>query len=383
MKKVLILAFSNLKHDARVLRQIEFLRENYTLTVACFDSHEINNVEILKIKQVKPSFTDKIISSVLLLSRFYSSAYQILYNNSSLRNILKERSFDLIIGNDIESLPLAFSLRKKAKILFDAHEYAPRHFEDKLVWRIFFQNFNIYLCRKYLSQVDAMTTVGKGLAEEYVKHYRVNPIIITNANYFYPGIEPYPVDHNRVRLIHHGGANPSRQLELMIEMMDLLDHRFELDLMLITPPIANKKTRAYLDSLKKLIADRSRIKILPPKKPSEIVDAINQYDIGVFLIPPINFNYKNTLPNKLFDFIQARLAIAIGPTPEMASIVNEYHLGVVSEDFTPQSLASKLKNLTPDQILQFKKQSGAVARELSADRNKKILNDLVHDLLKD
>jgi len=381
MKKVLILAFSNLNHDARVLRQIEFLKEKYILSVACFDSPQINSVEIFKIKAVKPSFIDKALSSVLLLTHFYTTAYKILYDNITLRELLKDRSYDLIIGNDIESLPLAFALKKEAKILFDAHEYAPRHFEDKLIWRIFFQNFNKYLCAKYLHLADAMTTVGKGLAEEYRKHYDVNPIIITNANYYYDSIEPEVLNEPQIKLIHHGGANPSRQLELMIEMMNHLDDRFELDLMLITPSIANKKTKAYLNYLKNLITDKPGIKILTPKKPSEIVDTIHRYDIGVFLIPPINFNYKNTLPNKLFDFVQARLAIAIGPTPEMASIVNQYGLGVVSEDFTPLSLAHKLKALTNEQIFNFKKQSHKAAKELSADQNKKILNDLIESIL--
>ena len=380
MKKILILAFSNLKHDARVLRQIDFLKDNHKLTIACFDSPDLSQAEIIRIKTIKPTLIDKALSSFLLLSRFYQSAYRILYDNSDLRATLKERSFDLIIGNDIESLPIAFAIKKNAKILFDAHEYAPRHFEDKLVWRIFFQDFNKYLCKKYLHQCDVMTTVGEGLAKEYREHYHVKPVIVNNANYYYKSILPTSTSHERIRLIHHGGANPSRQLELMILMMNQLDARFELDLMLITPPIANKKTRAYLDYLKSLIAHNPKIRILPPKKPSEIVEFIHEYDMGVFLIPPVNFNYKNTLPNKLFDFIQARLGIAIGPTPEMASIVNDYQLGVVSDDFSADSLAQKLNALTSREIDQFKKNADRSAAELNAEENKKILNLLIENL---
>jgi hypothetical protein len=383
MKQVLILAFSNLNHDARVLRQIDFLRNSYKLTVACFDGPEIDGVDLIKIKPIRPTLPEKIVSSFYLLAQIYPRAYRTLYDQLPLRQFLSQRSFDLIIGNDIESLPLAFELKKAARILFDAHEYAPRHFEDKLIWRIFFQNFNKYLCEKYLPMVDAMTTVGKGLAEEYSKNYNVSPLILTNANFYYPNLTPGKVSNESIRLIHHGGANPSRQLELMIEMMTDLDDRFHLDLMLITPAIANKKTRRYLNDLKNLVAKDPRIKILPPKKPSEIVDFITTYDIGIFLIPPINFNYANTLPNKIFDFIQARLAIAIGPTPEMASIVRQYDLGVVSEDFTPKSLAKQLNTLTTEQIQEFKNHSNKAAIELSAEHNKKILNDLVADLLKE
>jgi len=382
MKRILILAYSDLNHDARVARQVNFLVDKYHLTIACFDAPKNEKQEILQIKRIKPGLFQKAIGSVFLLTGLFELAYKVIYDFPVLRKQLERRNFDLIIANDIESLPLAFKIKKKEKILFDAHEFAPRHFEDKLIWRIFFQRFNKYLCEKYLPRIDQMITVGTGLAKEYANHYPVKPVVVTNANYF-ANLTPTPVDAEKIRLIHHGAANPSRQLEIMIEMMHYLDERFTLDLMLLTPTIANKKTRGYLDSLKALIKDNSRIKIILPVKSSEVVSFIHSYDMGVFLLPPINFNYANTLPNKLFDFIQARLAIAIGPTPEMANIVNTYNLGVIAEDFTARSLAEKLNSLTAEKISFFKSQSDMHAKELSAEKNNVILNDLVLNLLKE
>jgi hypothetical protein len=382
MKKILILAYSDLNHDARVARQIDFLSDRYQLIIACFDSPKEWKHEIFRIKRIKPSFFQKAIGSVFLLTGLFELAYKVIYDFPVLRKQLESRNFDIIIANDIESLPLAFKIKKNEKILFDAHEFAPRHFEDKLVWRIFFQRFNKYLCKKYLPRIDQMITVGTGLAKEYATHYPVKPIVVTNANYF-ANLSPIPVDGKKIRLIHHGAANPSRQLEIMIEMMEYLDERFTLDLMLLTPTIANKKTRGYLDFLKTLIKDKPRIRIIPPVKSSEVVNSIHTYDIGVFLLPPINFNYANTLPNKLFDFIQARLVIAIGPTPEMANIVNTYNLGVIADDFTARSLAEKLNSLTAEKISFFKSESDKHAKELSAEKNKIILNDLVLNLLKE
>lgn len=379
MKRILILAFSDLRHDARVSRQVNFLKDQYQLSVVCFDAFETAGVEIIKTMRIKPSLFQKALGSITLLARAYEFSYKLIYEDKNLLQTLRGRSFDLIIANDIESLPLAFQLKTSEKILFDAHEYAPRHFEDKLVWKIFFQGFNIHLCKKYLPQVDCMTTVGWGLAAEYEKHFPVKPVVVTNANY-YADLRPRSVGKT-IRMIHHGGANPSRKLELMIEMMNYLSEDFTLDLMLITPPIANKATRGYLDHLKSLIADNARIRILPPLKSHEIVDFIHQYDVGVFLIPPINFNYENTLPNKLFDFIQARLAIAIGPTLEMARLIHRYDLGVVSQEFTAQSLAETIQTLTPEKILHYKQQAELAARELNAEKNKEILDDLVRKLI--
>jgi hypothetical protein len=284
------------------------------------------------------------------------------------------------VANDIDTLPLAFKFKGNTKIIFDAHEYAPRHFENNKIWKTFFQPFYIHLCKKYIPGVDGMLTVGKGLANEYEKHFGVKPVIITNATRYHD-IAPAPIKPDTIRLIHHGIANPSRRLELMVEMMDHLDERFTLDLMLMTSDFASAQTKAFIENLKTSASKNPKIKILPPVKSHAVVTTIQPYDIGVFLLPPVNFNYENTLPNKLFDFIQARLGIAIGPTPEMASIVNHYSIGVVSEEFTAKSLATKLNALTTEQVASFKSNAGIAAKELNAERNEEIFNRLVKEVL--
>jgi glycosyltransferase involved in cell wall biosynthesis len=303
-----------------------------------------------------------------------------LHGHTRVKEQLSLEHFDLIIANDIESLPLAFAIDPRAKVLFDAHEYYPRHFEDKLSWRIFFQPFNIYLCKKYIPKVAAMMTVGTGLAREYQKNFGVDPLIITNATWYYE-IGPSPVSSNRIRMIHHGGAGASRRLELMIEMMHHLDDRFTLDLMLIIPELSSPKTKNYIHRLRSLADNNPRIRFLPAIKNSDVVSFINGYDLGVFLLPPVNFNYANTLPNKLFEFIQARLGVAIGPTPEMAQIVNEYKIGVVANDFTPESLALELNKLSAADVEKFKANASTPAKELCAEINKEKLLQLIQKIV--
>jgi hypothetical protein len=379
MKRILIIVFSDIQHDARVARQISFVKEAYQATLMAYGGKENDGYELIKINKPVLTTSKKIVSAFLLLTRLYNVAASLMHSSKQAKKILGERKFDLVIANDIESLPWAFELQPTTPVLFDAHEYAPRHFEDKLSWRIFFQGFNTYLCKKYIPKVAAMTTVGKGLADEYEKNFTIRPIVITNANWYYD-IQPSLVSE-KIRMIHHGGSTPSRKLELMIEMMKHLDNRFTLDLMLIVPPSASSKTKGYINHLKSLANGSKQIRFLPAIKSSEIVPFINQYDIGIFLLPPVNFNYANTLPNKLFDFIQARLAIAIGPTPEMAEIVNQYDIGVVSEDFTAEKLAERLNAITAEKLSYFKQQSRKAAIELSADNNKKLLLTIVKKIL--
>jgi hypothetical protein len=113
----------------------------------------------------------------------------------------------------------------------------------------------------------------------------------------------------------------------------------------------------------------------------ELVRATNNYDIGIYLLPPVNINQQFSLPNKLFEFIQARLAVAIGPSPGMARIVQDYGCGIVVDDFAPETLAAGLNGLTPTDIARFKRASDAAAKELCAEKNEPVIVGAIEDAL--
>jgi len=113
----------------------------------------------------------------------------------------------------------------------------------------------------------------------------------------------------------------------------------------------------------------------------EICEATNQYDIGLFLLPPVNLNYRFALPNKLFEFIQARLAVAIGPSPEMARVVRAHKVGVVSESFDPASMADSLNSLTREDLIRFKQASHRSADQLCFEAVSDRLLAVIQDLL--
>lgn len=379
MKKILVIVFSNLNHDARVLRHVNFLKDDFDVTVACLDA-PAGSYKIVKLPPQRLTMLKKLVSGGLLLIRFHSLAYRILYPYQSFSTQFVKENFDLIVANDVETLPLAFVFSgTKTKILFDAHEYAPRHFENVRTWRIFFQPFNIHLCKRYIPKVHGMVTVGRKIAEEYAKHFGVMPEVVTNAP-AYREFKTRSVAHP-IRLVHHGIGTPSRKIEIMIEMMRILPDHFTLDLILMTPPSSSAQTKAYLGELKAMANFTDRIKFIPPVPVKEILPLVNQYDIGLIIIPPINFNYANGLPNKFFDYIQARIALAIGPTPEMAEIVKHYNLGVVSDDFFPKSLADKIRDLTPQQIEIFKNNTDTAAHEHSAEKNRNTLLRIIRNIL--
>jgi hypothetical protein len=374
MKNVLILSFSNLKTDARVTRQINFIKDHYHVTVFCFDAYpNEGEFEIYKVDKTKLTFFRKALSSIFLLLQINKIAYRILYNYKKHISFLRKKKFDLIVANDIETLPLAFEIvNSKSKVFFDAHEYAPRQFEDRLYWRIFFQRFTTDLCKQYISRVDGMSTINGGLANAYETNFGVKPIVITNAADYFQ-LLPKKRENYPIKLVHHCIINFSRRPDIMIDLFQTLDNRFTLDLIYMLPENAAKKTKAYFEEFKIKALQTGRIRILPALKSNEIVSFLHtHYDMGIILVPPVNFNYENGLPNKLFDCIQARLAMAVGPLREIAHITTHYNIGIVSKDFTAQGMAEELNKLTMTSINLFKENAHGAAEKMNSDKNKEL-----------
>ncbi len=374
MKSILIVSFSMIQSDPRVMRQIRLLEGKYRVTVAGYGRAPDAQVEFIALERQPRSVLLKSFWALQLLAglyeRYYWSQQQILV---CLRR-LAGRRFDLVIANDVSSLPLALSVAGGAPVMIDSHEYSPREFEDQWLWRRLFGRYADYLCRHYLPQVASMTTVCEGISREYQRVYGVPSTVVHNAPVFHD-LQPEPVNGGHIRLIHHGAAIRSRHLEVMIEMVGFLDERFTLDFMLVA------SDQRYLEELRAQVRDQPRIRFLEPVPMPEICRALNNYDIGVFLLPPVNFNYQHALPNKFFEFVQARLAIAIGPSPEMANILSKHKLGIVAQSFQPQALAQSLNALDDEDIMAFKRASHAAAHELSYAHDGVLLMSKLEELL--
>ena len=375
-KKLLVLSFSLVERDPRVMRQLVLLNEKYDLHVVGYGPrpegwqgtyHEID------FPSPRTLLTKVTVGLQLIVGMFEYFYWREKYVKQTLK-LLENMQFDLVVANDITALPLSLKLNSRFGVLYDAHEYSPLEFYDKLKWRVTFGRLNSYLCKKYIPCLSAMTTVCNSIAQKYYSEYKVLPKVIYNA----PNIkllQPNAVVDGSIRLIHSGAARESRCLELMIEMMDYVDDRFALDFYLIE---SNSK---YYNRLVSLASKNPRIKFRSPVAMLDLPNMINQYDVGVYLLKPINFNDKSALPNKFFEFVQGRVAIAIGPSPEMASLVKQYNMGVVADSFDPKDLGTSLNALTTKQIMDYKWAAHLAAQELNYEQSGRVLLEEINRCL--
>ena len=73
----------------------------------------------------------------MLKAGFYEAVYHSEESVRKAAEALGDHDFELIVANDIDTLPVVLTHRERAKILFDAHEYTPRQFEHWFLWRFF------------------------------------------------------------------------------------------------------------------------------------------------------------------------------------------------------------------------------------------------------
>jgi hypothetical protein len=273
--------------------------------------------------------------------------------------LLRGRRFDIALANDVDTVALAIRAAGASRVHADLHEFFPGIHDNSTALGRRQTSYLTWLVRRYASRAASATTVSRGIAEAY-RRYGLTCEVVTNAT---PraALSPTAV-HAPIRLVHSGNAQPSRQLELTMRAVAASSTDVTLDLYLMPNDVL------YLATLKEIAEQLGpRIRMRDPLPHAELVSALNAYDVGVHVLPPTSFNNANALPNKFFDYVQSRLGLVIGPSPEMARVLEEYGFGAVAADFTVEAIRTVIDGLTPDRVAEWKRRSDAAAEPLSAD----------------
>lgn len=394
-KTVLIICKNNLNKAPRFLMEVEALKSDFLIIAAGLAMTKANNafqfvqVETINEKEITfhanyPSLIRKFFSFMIkyIYKREFTSIHKFenKYNSKENKNELKKLSklkFDLIITHHLDSLPMAVRLSKvkNVPLVFNAHEYYPRQFESRLTWVKYTQPEYLYIASKYLPQVDQMLTVCEGIKNEYKKSFGLDSVVVYNSKKYYPQLIPKETDSAKIRIVHHGAAIRDRYLDDMIQMMKFLPDNYELTLILFPTQMD------YFEELKSMAAGSQNIVFEDIVDVDQIVSNLNRFDIGLYILKNSSFNHEYALPNKVFEFLQARLCLAVSPNIEMKRLVDKYDLGLVSEDFTAKTMAAKLNSLSIQDIQKYKNNCHLNAKELGSESSELIILNEVKKLL--
>lgn len=368
---LLILSFSPIYRDARVLKQVKLFRDQYQLYTCGYGEAPAG---VAGHFQIPDSAVNWKYDDLSVVTRQYRRAY---WGNAAVKaagELLAGHSFDAVLANDFDAAPLALSLQPKHGVHCDLHEYAPLEKEYLRRWRWFISPFRSWICRTYVAKAQSWTTVGQKIAEKYYAEFGFLPGVVTNSSP-YANLTPSTV-HQPIKLVHHGVSHEDRNLVQLAEAVAASHAAATLTFFLV-PSDPNVISR-----LEAIAARDSRISVKPPLPYDQIVTQLNDFDCGIYSYPPTSFNIEYALPNKLFDFIQARLGIIVGPSPEAAALVQKYQIGKALADFSPAVMTAAIEELTAAEVTQWKAASARNAYELSAESQLKTWDSAIAALLK-
>ncbi len=371
-KKIAILSLAPTIHDSRVLRQVEWLKRDNDVTLISPKNPKIGAVRCLEIPtRTQPSS----LSKIRTLWRFIRSNLQERFwnpRNNTILKILSDLDFEILITNDFSAIPFALKLKETKTFYWiaDLHEYSLDQGRHTLKAKLFQLPMMRSFLRECFQHADLTTTVSGGLSNLYEKDFGRPSIVIENSP-SYAEITPKPPHKEKISLVYHGGINRGRKLENLIEAVKNGDNRFELHLYLLG------RGGPHHQKLSELAKPCPRIHIHDPVSPDLVVSTLAQHDVGIYVLPPANLNHIHALPNKIFEFIQARLMLATGPSGEMTSVINQFKCGIYAEQFDYSQLLMALQSLSAEQILQFKANSARAAAYYNAENAGRRLMDAI------
>lgn len=373
--RILCVSFSPIHADSRVLRQIEVLREHGDVTTVGYGTAPHGVERHIQVPDSAASLPQSPLGVLRLALRLHRSVeLKAPGEQAVLREVLDAGHFDLVVANDGRALPLAFKAAKRAPVYADMHEWAPEERATIFSWRVLVGPYMAHLCRSYLPRTAAVTSVSDGLTKLYAETFGVEAETVRNAAWW-RDLTPTPVDPNLIRIVHSGTADPERNIMELIDAVDELGEHYTLDLYLLGDP------NGYLAEIKARAATTPRVTVHDAIPPAELPGTLNQYDIGVFLYPLLTKSHLYHLPNKFFDFVQARLALIFSPAPEINEHFDHYGVGRVTDGTSADALIATLKSTTVEEIVAFKEASHASSRELAGEVDHDVQSKLVARLL--
>jgi glycosyltransferase involved in cell wall biosynthesis len=354
-----------------------------------------------------------------------------------LKSVLKIRwqykSFDCIHCHDADTLALGQKLAKvyQAKLVYDAHELwdseyeqerlrlvkkledpqAPVSMRPKLSRKIMQVERAKAIEKEIIPTCDAIISVNQSLCNMMEKNtevaqpdpseinsektvssaQKVQPIRnipplykIPTQDAGQPGKfhEEFNIPKEFKIVLYQGGLSLNRGILQLIEAFGLLKRK-DLALVLMGPC-----AKAFQTSLNRALEtarlNTHPIYYKPPVYDPSFLSWTASADLGIHPLLNSEVNHYYCLPNKLFEYIQAEIPMAVSNFPEMAAIVNSANIGLTFNPENPQEIADCIEQYfnSPDLQATFKENLQLAKKEYCWEREQLQLVELYEALLK-
>ncbi|TXB67285.1 glycosyltransferase family 4 protein [Vicingus serpentipes] len=309
---------------------------------------------------------------------FFNKGF-LFYANYNIRLFfyLLYSNVDILWSNDLDTLPANYlaSKVKGKKIVYDSHEFFTE--VPELVKRPKVQKVWETIEELILPKLKNVITVCNSIAKCYEEKYNIKVNVVRNVprkNKTFLTVKNLREGDKNI-IIYQGSVNINRGLEALVKAMQEIDNT-------ILYIIGDGDVFENIISLILELNLNHKVKMLGKIHFELLHDYTMQADLGLSLEENVGLNYKYALPNKLFDYINAKVPVLTSNLPEMAKIVNQYQVGETIDEITPNAIAKKINQLfeNSEQLKSYKTNTIKAAEELNWESEQKIIQGLVKEI---
>ncbi len=284
---------------------------------------------------------------------------------------------NMLISNDLDTLLPNYIIAKlkRTPLVYDSHEYFTE--VPELVDRKRVQSIWKYIERKIFPKLDNVITVNDSIANLFHQDYGILPNVVRNIPRSRDSIQRVsreslglPID-KPILILQGSGINVDRGSEELVDAMPFISNA----ILLI---IGGGDVIGKLKSATNKLGLNERI-IYKPRLPYEqMMKYTSIADLGLTFDKSTNLNYKYSLPNKLFDYIQAGVPVLSSCLPEIEKVIKKYNVGDFIDDHNPEKIATKINHILNNQglIKEWKKNCSFAAIELTWENEEKVLKKI-------
>lgn len=283
----------------------------------------------------------------------------------------------LLVANDLDTLlpNYLISRLKQIPLVYDSHEYFTG--VPELVNRKKVQSVWKSIEKRIFPQLKKVITVNDSIAGLYEKEYGIKPVVVRNVSAArkIPEIQTRASlglpDNKFILILQGSGINMHRGAEEMVLAMQYIN-----DAVLLIVGGGDVIGRLK-DMVKKNLLEHKVI--FRPRQPYDKLFKLTcSADLGLTLDKDTNINYRYSLPNKLFDYIQARIPVLASPLPEIKKIIEQYDIGDFIPGHEPKMIAEKVNQILANQELihKWKKNINFAATQLTWENEERNLKKI-------
>jgi glycogen synthase len=305
-----------------------------------------------------------------LLRPVAPSIHRLLPSARATIALLRRLRPDIVHANDWVTLPAAIAGAGRATVIYDSHEDAVEEHAAAFWWRIGARPAIAAIEGQLIGRAAHVLTVGPGLAEALRSRYSrlAGVTVVRNL----PDSAGPPVAQRPgqpLRLIYAGLMTKERRLDAMIEALARLPDGWTLIALGFGPARHALALRALAE--KRGVA--SRITWRPPVPPEQLLEQLTEADIGIFLSDGQTRQQRLALPNKIFEYTAAGLAVATCGSDESNALLARHGHGIILPDAAPEKLADALVALGRSGIDRLRLKAAEARKDLIWSREKPAL----------